>query len=151
MTPKHSLLPRNLAALFSLLLSIVAASPVQTEGWNSYWYDAGFYGAYVGQPYRSFDLVSPRVNFHSRTSCDPGYTFLSPRGDSVPSPGPMILDADGELVWMEDRWGQAMDFRVQEYEGRDYLTFWRGVDSGTHGLGTYLMVGWGSGVDLLCL
>lgn len=69
----------------------------------------------------------------------------------MPSPGPMILDADGELVWMEDRWGQAMDFRVQEYEGRDYLTFWRGVDSGTHGLGTYLMVGWGSGVDLLCL
>lgn len=141
MNANRFLLPRNLVALFSLLLSFVAASPARTEGWNSYWYDAGFYGAYVGQHYRSFDLVSPRVNFHSRQSCDPDYTFLSPRGDSVPSPGPMILDANGELVWMEDTWGQAMDFRVQRYEGLDYLTFWRGTDSGTHGLGTYLMVG----------
>ncbi|KAJ4516435.1 hypothetical protein HRR81_005974 [Exophiala dermatitidis] len=58
----------------------------------------------------------------------------------VPHPGPIIMDARGELVWMEDRYGQAMDFKVQQYRGHDYLTFWTGEDSGTFGTGSYVML-----------
>lgn len=119
---------------------LVSGSPVDSQDVNSLWFDAGLFGAYVGRHFSSFDLVPPQVNFLSQQSCDPSYTFLSPRGNSVPSPGPLVLDAEGELVWMEDRWGQAMDLRVQGYRGQDYITFWRGSDSGTHGTGTYLMV-----------
>ena len=58
----------------------------------------------------------------------------------VPRPGPVIMDARGELVWMEDKFGQAMDFKMQHYKGQDYLTFWTGSDSGTFGSGVYNMV-----------
>lgn len=126
--------------LLSLLNPLVTGHPFEAQGFNANWYDAGFYGAWVGHSYESFDLQSPRVNFLVHKSCDPAYTFLSPRGRSVPFPGPLLLDAEGELVWTEDRWGQAMDMKVQNYKGEDYITFWRGSDSGTHGSGTYLMV-----------
>lgn len=129
-----------LSPLLLILPSIVASFPLDSQSLSSIWYDAGLYGAYIGQHYQSFDLIPPQVNFLTQESCDPTYTFLSPRGNSVPAAGPLVLDAEGELIWMEDRWGQAMDLRVQEYKGEDYITFWRGSDSGTHGTGTYLMV-----------
>lgn len=58
----------------------------------------------------------------------------------VSQPGPMIFDAEGELVWMEDTYGQALDVKVQSYRGEQYLTFWTGVDSGTFGTGRYIML-----------
>lgn len=128
--------------LLVILTSLVTGSPIepQSQGTGSILYDAGLYGAYIGQHYKSFGLSPPGINFVLRQSCDPGYTFVTPRGRSVPAPAPMILDVNGELVWMDDQWGQAMDLRVQRYEGEDYITFWRGSDSGWHGVGSYLMV-----------
>lgn len=132
------------SAWFLLLLvfpNLVRASPFSPQrDLNSLWYDAGLYGAYVDHHYASSDHVPPKVNFLQRQHCDSTFTFISPRGRSVPKPGPIILDSEGELVWMEDRFGQAMDFRVQQYRGEDYLTFWAGTDSGTHGTGSYYMV-----------
>ena len=105
-------------------------------------YDLGDYGAYPLTSYASFNLVSPRLNILQwNPQCEDGqYVFLEPRGGSVPTPGPMILDAKGNLIWMEGKFGQAMDFKVQRYKGEDYLTFWTGTDSGTHGTGSYYMV-----------
>ncbi|KAH0837053.1 hypothetical protein AYO21_04518 [Fonsecaea monophora] len=50
------------------------------------------------------------------------------------------MDSHGELVWVEDKYGQAMDFKVQQYRGQNYLTFWTGSDTGTFGTGFYLML-----------
>lgn len=125
---------------------LFASLPLLTQGLpsrqsNPLWYDQGLYGAYPWREYVSFDLASPRVNILSEsTQCDPGYVFLEPRGRSVATPGPMILDGDGNLVYMEKKWGEVMDLRPQTYKGETYLTFWSGTDDGTHGRGIYYMV-----------
>lgn len=109
---------------------------------RSKFYDWGLlHGLVPRQSFKSFSLEPPEVNFVQWDKrCDDGHTFISPRGHMVPHPGPIIMDARGELVWMEDRYGQAMDFKVQQYRGHDYLTFWTGEDSGTFGTGSYVMV-----------
>ena len=111
--------------------------------WNVPWYDWAVHGIYPTQSYHSFDHLSPWVNKDRwSTQCDPGSIFLTPRGPAVRDSdgGPVILDAQGELVWMEPSWKTTMDFRVQEYRGNNYLTFWAGLDTHTHGKGNYYMV-----------
>lgn len=108
---------------------------------NSYWYDWGWHGAYPHVEYESFGAVSPRPNLVSQSDrCDDSFIFIEPRGHYVGTPGPVVLDNDGNLVWMETRWGQVMDLKVQRYKGENYITFWHGTDSGTFGEGYYLMV-----------
>lgn len=123
--------------------AVLAALPLlaQARSWNSLLYDMGLYGVYPQQSYVSFDLLSPRLNVELwDPRCSQVYTLLTPRGKSVSTPGPVLLDAAGNLVWMEKRFGEVMDMKVQRYQGEDYLTFWKGVDDGTHGHGSYLMV-----------
>ncbi|KAI5464832.1 ASST-domain-containing protein [Mariannaea sp. PMI_226] len=105
------------------------------------WYDWGYYGAFPRKGYQSFGAQSPWPAL-ARTDerCDDGYIFIEPRGQYVETPGPVILDNAGNLVWMQTRWGQAMDLKVQRYQGRDYITFWHGTDNGTFGEGYYLML-----------
>lgn len=67
-------------------------------------------------------------------------TFLTPRGLSVSTPGPVILDAEGKLIWMEQKWGMSTDLQVQLYQGNAYLTFWAGIDKVSLGNGSYYMV-----------
>lgn len=132
-------------SLLLLLLPLSLASPASAgaavAAHGSYWYDWGLYGAYPRQSYQSFSSASPWVNIlQSDERCDAAYTFIEPRGDSVPYPGPIILDNEGSLVWMETKYGQAMDLKVQTYKGNDYITFWHGGDSGWFGRGYYLML-----------
>jgi hypothetical protein len=126
-----------------MLLAVFAALPLLAgaASWYSFWYDIGIFGLYPTQSYASFDLESPSVNVLQWDSrCDDGYIFFAPRGRLVASPGPVILDSRGNLVWIEKRFGQATDVRVQRYKGQDYLTFWAGRDDKTHGYGVYYMV-----------
>ena len=119
---------------FTLLPALVRAF-----SWSAY--DFGFQGIYPTQKYVSVDFQSPSLRFTQWDSrCDDGNILLSPRGKAVPSPGPVMLDATGDLIWMEDRFGQAMNFQVQKYKGRDYLTFWRGTDHAAHSNGSYVLV-----------
>lgn len=68
------------------------------------------------------------------------HTLIAPRGSDVYTPGPMILDQDGHLVWFKPM-GQTYNMNVQTYKGQEYLTFWSGDDSIVgHGEGTYYMV-----------
>ncbi|OJD33350.1 arylsulfotransferase protein [Diplodia corticola] len=130
----------ELLLFFASLLPLLAHAAPSRQS-NPLWYDQGLYGAYPWREYLSFDLASPRVNLLTEsTQCDPGHVFLEPRGRSVSTPGPMILDADGSLVYMEKKFGEVMDFRPQSYLGETYLTFWSGTDDGTHGRGTYYML-----------
>ncbi|EEY18402.1 conserved hypothetical protein [Verticillium alfalfae VaMs.102] len=108
---------------------------------NSLLYDWGVYGAYPQVHYESLGASSPWPNvLRSDPKCDDGLLFMAPRGRSVQTPGPMILDQQGNLVWMNTEWGQAMDVKVQSYQGEDYITFWHGTDNGTFGMGYYLML-----------
>lgn len=123
------------------LLAASTAAGSSVAAHNSFWYDWGLYGAYPRLSYESFSWASPWVNLvKSSSKCEDGYTFIEPRGDSVPHAGPIILDNDGNLVWMEAKYGQAMDVKVQTYKGNDYITFWHGGDSGWFGRGYYLML-----------
>ncbi|ORY60609.1 ASST-domain-containing protein [Pseudomassariella vexata] len=128
---------RTYSCAFALLLGAVAPSH-QT---NPSWYDQGLLGAYPSREYHSFHLPSPRLHvLEASDHCDQSYVFIEPRGNSVSDPGPMILEANGDLIYMEAKFGEAMDFRPQVYKGETYLTFWSGTDDGTHGHGSYYML-----------
>ena len=100
-------------------------------------FELGVYGAYPRRDFVSFDLRAPRSNrVKWEDSCDGGYIFFGPNGPSVPKPGPVIMDTNGELVWMDDKWGVIMNFNVQQYKGENYLTFW----FGHKGQGEYVML-----------
>ncbi|MGM7669337.1 arylsulfotransferase family protein [Microbacterium sp. A93] len=68
-------------------------------------------------------------------------TFISPNyGSETPQDGSVILDASGELVWMEpasdeDREDDPFDLRVQEYRGEPVLTVYSGSSEGGMGDG----------------
>ncbi|KAK3057098.1 hypothetical protein LTR09_002137 [Extremus antarcticus] len=110
--------------------------------------DNGTYGYYPTRSYKTApDVRAPETNFLQWSpECDDGlHYFITPRGYSLPDPGPMILDRRGELVWahhFENRFGgQAYDFMVQRYKDEDFLTFWLGDDRVRgHGAGAYYLL-----------
>jgi hypothetical protein len=121
--------------------------------------DNGTFGYYPIRTYATEEgLSSPQTNFLQwNQRCDDGrYYFVTPRGWSIPDPGPMILDERGELVWthhFDNKFGgQAYDLQVQQYRGEDYLTFWLGDDRVRgHGSGWYYMVSTSAAIfDISC-
>jgi len=111
-------------------------------------FDAGDYGTYPTKTYHSSKNVSPRMNMLSMNEqCrDGAYTMLTPRGGQVPkgvAAGPIILDDAGDLIWTQIGWGSGNTYglTVQEFKGKDYLTFWAGDDTVRgHGEGVSYMV-----------
>lgn len=106
--------------------------------------DLAVYGAYPTQTFVSFDLNAPKP---WRTlwdkSCEGGMILVGPNGPSVPQPGPIIMDTDGELIWMTDEYPvihEVMDFTIQTYRGKEYLTFWTGHKHGSVGQGEMVMM-----------
>jgi hypothetical protein len=93
------------------------------------------------------DLGPPSVEVTERArGTAPGYVFAASKngpGEEYPAQdGPMILDNDGQPVWLcpvrreeED----AMNFKVQRYRGEPVLTWWEGVHNG-YGEGEYLIL-----------
>ncbi|KAK5126034.1 hypothetical protein LTR85_011389 [Meristemomyces frigidus] len=122
------------------------ASPSQPEYNEAV--DNGTFGYYPIRTYATAEgLTSPQTNFLQWSPrCDDGLSyFITPRGWSLPNPGPMILDRHGELVWSKHFankfGGQAYDFMVQTYDGQEFLTFWLGDDRVRgHGSGFYYML-----------
>lgn len=109
------------------------------------WYDLGLYGFGPSKSYVSFGYQSPRVEILQwDPNCDSRFVFFAPRGDSIAHPGPMILDAKGELVWMKHNWGITQDFKVQRYRDQDYLIYWEGDEVEGRGQGSWYMVCAGS-------
>ncbi|KAL2857369.1 ASST-domain-containing protein [Aspergillus pseudoustus] len=107
------------------------------------WYDLGAYGFGPSRSYASFQYESPLLEITAvdgDRGCDDLYTFLAPRGDSVAHPGPMVFDADGELVWMKHNWETTQDFKVQRFQGEDYLTYWEGEQVDGRGYGSWYML-----------
>ena len=73
-----------------------------------------------------------------RRSGDDDLIFLAPK-DGEPLTGPLIVDPDGEPVWIKPLlYTRAYDLRVQEYAGEPVLTWWEGANLGVgYGFGDY--------------
>ena len=96
------------------------------------------------QHYSSAPTLTPStvsISTPSRPGASPGDLFLAPyQGQG--SPGPMIADQSGNLVWFHPlpAGDAATNFQVQQYEGRPVLTWWQGRIIG---------VGFGEGEDVI--
>lgn len=110
--------------------------------------DRGSEGSYPVREYYSSKTKVPKFNYLKWTpECEDRnqFYFITPKGWKVDSPGPMILDYQGDLVWADhfdnEFGGQAYDLMVQEYLGEKFLTFWLGDDRiRGHGAGHFHMV-----------
>jgi hypothetical protein len=73
------------------------------------------------------DLKPPVVGIAKRApGATPGYIFVAPKL-RVAQAGPMIASDDGQVVWFRPLDAKDVaDFRVQLYQGRPVLTWWRG-------------------------
>ncbi len=80
------------------------------------------------------DLTPPDVTITrhgpgTSTAGDPPYFLLTP-DDGPGSPGLMILDRAGGLVWYspapDSKTTQWLDLKVQSYQGKPVLTWWEG-------------------------
>ncbi|KAI1341165.1 Arylsulfotransferase-domain-containing protein [Xylariaceae sp. FL0016] len=128
-------------ALLSLLAPVCRA---QHAFGSTLLYNLGFYGLFPRTWYKSFDLGSPLLHFLQwDVKCENGYYLLAPRGSYVENPGPVILDARGNLVWTDDQFGMVTDVKTQVYKGKQYLTFWAGQNGRLrfgYGMGKYYML-----------
>jgi hypothetical protein len=83
------------------------------------------------------DLTPPKIEVTPTDAAASGVTtgddlvllaVKDQREKNAPMNGPVIVDADGEPVWVapqgDTRW--PYDLRVQEYRGEPVLTWWRG-------------------------
>ena len=96
------------------------------------------------QHYSSAPGLTPstvRITTPAQPGASPGYLFLAPyQGQG--SPGPMIADQNGNLVWFHPLAAgqQATNFQVQQYGGRPVLVWWQG---------RIIQVGFGEGEDVI--
>ena len=89
------------------------------------------------------DLNAPEIDIAGNTAkAAKGLVFLAPKGGDDPMRGPVIVDSQGEPVWVRpvgDRW--TYDFRVQRYRGKPVLTWWQGKHlAGGYGHGEYVLM-----------
>ncbi|MDN6358417.1 arylsulfotransferase family protein, partial [Yaniella sp.] len=82
----------------------------------------------------------------AESTADDEYIFLTPNFDTdTPSSAAMIVDMNGEVVWMDpsgqhDDDAGHFDLRPQEYQGEQILTYFKGPAAGGWGYGDiYLM------------
>ncbi|KAJ6070854.1 hypothetical protein N7467_012173 [Penicillium canescens] len=138
MLPQHAILIHSLSLSLFLPFTNADVKPY----YRSTSYDRSYYGAWPQQSYHSSSLSGPILNYwHRSRACeDGGYTLIAPRGDSVRHKGPMILDQNGDLVWVKE-YGTTYNLNIHTFRGEDYLTFWTGNDGVRgHGNGIYYML-----------
>jgi Arylsulfotransferase (ASST) len=89
------------------------------------------------------DLSPPVVEVakeaHEETA--PGYIFVAPEKGDAGQGSSMILDNDGQPVWLRLLQNEDMDvmnFRAQTYKGERVLTWWEGYYTG-HGQREYVI------------
>jgi hypothetical protein len=96
------------------------------------------------QRYVSAPTLTPstvRITTPAKSGASPGYLFLAPY-QGVGSPGPMIAEQNGALVWFHPlpAGEESTNFQVQQYQGRPVLTWWQG---------RILQAGFGQGEDVI--
>ncbi|KAK3671339.1 hypothetical protein LTR78_008799 [Recurvomyces mirabilis] len=127
--------------LFILQLLLVPVLVYIFPGLEAPFYDLALFGAYRTQDYVSFNLTSPQTStVRWDDSCDQGYIFLDPSGPAVGHRGPLIVDAQGGLIWTSDQFQTTTNLKVQTYRGKEFMTFWSGQKAKTMGTGSYYMM-----------
>ena len=96
------------------------------------------------QHYSSAPSITPstvRITTPAKAGASPGDLLLAPY-QGKGSPGPMISEQNGNLVWFHPlpAGDSATNFQVQQYEGKPVLTWWQG---------RILEVGFGQGEDMI--
>jgi len=96
------------------------------------------------QHYSSAPSLTPstvRLTTPAKPGATPGDLFLAPY-QGKGSPGPMITDQAGKLVWFHPlpAGDTATNFQAEQYEGKPVLVWWQG---------RVLEVGFGQGEDVL--
>jgi hypothetical protein len=96
------------------------------------------------QHYLSAPTLTPstvHVTTPARPGATPGDFFLAPY-QGTGSPGPMIVDQTGSLIWFHPlpAGESATNFQPQTYEGHTVLTWWQG---------RILKLGFGQGSDVI--
>jgi hypothetical protein len=96
------------------------------------------------QHYSSAPSLTPSsvsITTAAKPGASPGYLFQAPY-QGIGSPGPMISEQNGSLVWFHSlpKDDSATNFQVQQYEGKPVLTWWQG---------RILEVGFGQGEDVI--
>ncbi len=96
------------------------------------------------QHYRSAPSLTPssvRIYTHAKPGAAPGDLFLAPY-QGKGTPGPMITDQEGNLVWFQPvpSGESATNFQVVQLGGQPALTWWQG---------RILEVGFGQGEDVI--
>lgn len=84
--------------------------------------------------YVSTMLTAPQLSVWRKpgATTSPGLVFVTPEATLFKG---MIVDDDGEPVWIEPDGRSVTDLRVQEYQGKPVLTYWSGTQTGGHGVG----------------
>jgi hypothetical protein len=82
------------------------------------------------QHYSSAPSLTPstvRITTKAKAGAAPGDLFLAPY-QGKGTPGPMIAEQDGSLVWFKPlpAGETATNLQVQQYEGKPVLTWWQG-------------------------
>lgn len=97
----------------------------------STWYDWGLLGISPSKNYQSFPGTSVKSNVIRKTdACDAGLLFVEPLSQVSSQPF-MILNNDGDLVWMPQNslWSDARDAKVQTLDGETFISFLHGTDT----------------------
>jgi hypothetical protein len=100
--------------------------------------------AHAVQHYSSAPELTPStvsITTPAKRGATPGDLFLAPyQGQG--SPGPMIVDQSGSLVWFHPlpAGESATNFGVQQYQGKPVLSWWQG---------RIIQVGFGEGEDVI--
>jgi hypothetical protein len=100
--------------------------------------------AHAVQHYSTAPTLTPssvHITTPARAGASPGDFFLAPY-QGKGTPGPMIVDHAGNLVWFRALPASqtATNFQVQQYQGKPVLTWWQG---------RVLEVGFGQGEDVI--
>jgi hypothetical protein len=96
------------------------------------------------QHYASAPSLTPStvtITTKAQAGAAPGDLFLAPyQGEGTP--GPMIAEQDGALVWFHPlpKGYESTNFQVQQFDGKPVLTWWQG---------RILKVGFGQGEDVI--
>ena len=121
----------------------------QPESSNRLHWDAASYnvedtfGKRPRQEFHSTNLKTPlfQVNtFTPRGTEGSPYFFMSPGVNEQKGNVQIFSRKDLSLVYGAHGYRATNNFRVQEYNGKQYLTFWEGIPAPGHGLGTGILL-----------
>lgn len=87
------------------------------------------------QRFRSTPLLAADISSNKTGATVPGYLWIEPGQGGSNAGGAQIIADDGSLVWRDTTGADGTNFNLQPFNGKQYLTFWRGDKSPQNGCG----------------